>query len=103
MVLDGGSSGGGVEQPMTGACYLCGRWGQIEMHHVFGGPFRKKSDKYGAVVPLCHECHNEPPNGVHHNRERAKILKSRYQKILMDEQGWDKERFIREFGRSYID
>ena len=84
-------------------CFLCGRYGPTERHHVFPGPFRQKSERYGCVVDLCHNCHNEPPLGVHHNRKRANILKQRYQRIVMKEQGWDKERFIREFGRSYID
>lgn len=91
---------------------MCGRYANdykddpingIERHHVFPGPFRKKSEKYGLVVDLCHKCHNEPPNGVHHNREMANILKARAQRMVMFEQGWNKEDFIREFGRSYIE
>lgn len=54
------------------------------------------------MVDLCHPCHNEPPLGVHHNRERANILKQRYQRIVMKEQGWDTERFILEFGKNYL-
>jgi len=55
------------------------------------------------VVDLCHWCHNEPPNGVHHNRARANLLKQRAQIMLMREQGWTKEDFIREFGKNYLD
>ena len=85
-------------------CFLCGKYGNdIERHHVFPGGLRKKSEKYGAVVDLCHACHNEPPNGVHHNRERANILKARAQRRIMLEQGWNKEDFIREFGKSYLE
>lgn len=85
-------------------CFLCGRYcNDIEHHHVFPGPFRKKSELYGAVVELCHNCHNEPPNGVHHNRENANILKARAQRRIMLEQGWNKEDFIREFGKSYLE
>lgn len=85
-------------------CFLCGRYGNdIERHHVFGGPFRKKSEKYGLVVDLCHNCHNEPPNGVHHNRKNALILKQRAQRRVMLEQSWNTEDFIREFGRNYLE
>lgn len=84
-------------------CFLCGRYGPVERHHVFPGPFRQKSEKYGLVVDLCHWCHNEPPDGVHHNRERALILKQRAQRMVMREQGWNTEDFIREFGKNYLD
>lgn len=86
---------------MNGNCFICGRWGPLEVHHVFNGPFRKKSDKYGYVVKLCHWCHNEPPNGVHFNQELDNGLKEYFQKKAMEENGWSKEDFIREFGRNY--
>ena len=70
---------------------------------MFSGPFRKKSEKYGLVVDLCRQCHNEPPLGVHHNRERANILKQRAQIMVMRDQGWTKADFIREFGKNYLD
>lgn len=84
-------------------CFLCGRYGPVERHHVFPGPFRQKSEKYGLVVDLCHWCHNEPPDGVHHNRANALILKQRAQRMVMREQGWNTEDFIREFGRNYLE
>lgn len=84
-------------------CYICGVWGYTERHHVFNGAFRKKSEKYGYVVNLCHWCHNEPPDGVHHNAELDNWLKAKFQKKAMQEQGWTTEEFIAEFGRNYID
>lgn len=84
-------------------CYLCRRMTNTERHHVFNGPFRKKSEKYGYVVNLCHWCHNEPPDGVHFNQETDTWLKARFQRKAMKENGWSTEDFIREFGRNYID
>ena len=52
-------------------------------------------------MDLCHWCHNEPPNGVHHNRKNANILKARAQYMIMREQGWDMERWLKEFGKNY--
>lgn len=83
-------------------CYFCGRCSNIEAHHVFNGPFRKKSDKYGAVVDLCHWCHNEPPDGVHFNAERDNALKAHFQEILMEAHGWSTQEFINQFGRNYL-
>ena len=81
-------------------CYLCGRaWG-IEKHHVFGGSNRKKSEKYGMVVDLCHWCHNEPPDGVHHNSEVNHRLKAGFQGKF--EETHSREEFRRIFGKSYI-
>lgn len=84
-------------------CFLCGRFGPVEMHHIFGGPYRKKSTKYGLVIPLCHFCHNEPPNGVHHNRETARLVKQYGQRVAMAENGWTIPQFIAEFGKNYLE
>lgn len=88
---------------MERRCFLCGRTGWIEGHHIFGGPYRKKADRLGLVVDLCHECHNEPPNGVHHNREVMLDMKRYGQRRAMREQGWSVERFIKEFGKNYLE
>ena len=81
-------------------CYLCGRNWAIEKHHVFGGSNRKKSEKYGMTVDLCHWCHNEPPDGVHHNSEQNKRLKAGFQGKF--EETHSREEFRRIFGKSYI-
>ena len=84
-----------------GPCYICGRYCQRERHHVFNGSLRKKSEKYNAVVDLCHYCHNEPPNGVHHNRENSDNLKAEFQLKIMSEQNWTTSQFISVFYKSY--
>ena len=87
---------------MTGCCFLCGKYGPLEEHHIFGGARRKKSEKYGLVVNLCHDCHNEPPRGAHHNRDTALYLHQWGQRKAMLEQGWSTYDFIREFGKNYL-
>lgn len=88
-------------------CLLCGmEWG-IEYHHIFEGPFRKKSTKYGLVVPLCVFCHRVGRDSIHEGytdlaRKRKELLKKYGQSKVMHEQGWTKEDFIREFGRNYL-
>ena len=83
-------------------CFLCGSAQWIERHHVFGGANRKLSEKYGLVVDLCHYCHNEPPNGVHFNREIRERLQARFQQAAMDRYGWSTDDFIKIFGRNYL-
>lgn len=81
-------------------CFLCGSTQSLERHHIFGGANRKNSEKYGLVVYLCHWCHNEPPNGVHHNINTNNLLKRYGQKVF--ENGHSHEEFMRIFGKNYL-
>lgn len=85
-----------------GKCFICGRYCRTEQHHIFGAGNRKKSEKLGLKVDLCHDCHNEPPNGVHFNAENNNRLKAIGQKVAMLAYHWDKEDFIKEMGRNYL-
>lgn len=81
-------------------CIICGS-PYVEHHHVFFGTAnRKVSDKYGYVVELCHYHHNEPPMGVHFNKEFDLMLKQQCQRDF--EKNHTREQFIKEFGRSWI-
>lgn len=83
-------------------CYICGSQRWIERHHVFFGANHKASDKYGLIVPLCHYCHNEPPNGVHFNKDICRLLQADVQKKAMEHYGWDMETWRSLFGRNYL-
>ena len=85
-----------------GKCFLCGRVCQTEEHHIFNSYNRKKSEKYGLKVDLCHNCHNEPPNGVHHNILTNARLKALAQQSAMLAYHWTTADFIRIFGKNYI-
>lgn len=84
-----------------GRCYLCGKYGQTERHHIFGAANRNNSEKYGMTVYLCHDCHNEPPNGVHHNKAYRLYLQARAQIAFEKEHSHDF--FMQTFGRDYIE
>jgi hypothetical protein len=87
-------------------CFLCGRNGYsdpLDRHHLFGGPNRKKSEKYGLVVDLCHnQCHIFGPKAVHANASTMRTLRAYGQRKAMVENGWTTEDFIREFGKNYL-
>jgi len=85
-----------------GKCFLSGRFGYVERHHIFGGPLRSKSERYGLVVELSPWTHREGPNSAHRSGETAKKLKRYGQMKCMVEQGWDLETWIREFGKNYL-
>lgn len=88
------------------SCWLCGANGNadpLDRHHIFGGSNRKKSERYGLVVDLCHHsCHIFGRNAVHQNKGTMLRLHQYGQRKAMDEQGWDTDRFIAEFGKNYL-
>ncbi len=88
-------------------CFLCGKNGcsdPLDRHHIFGGGLRKKSEKYGLVVDLCHhECHQFGPRAAHQCAETRDELHRYGQKKAMREQGWSVDEFVRQFGKNYLD
>ena len=56
-------------------CFLSGRTDNLEVHHIFGGSMREKSELYGMKIWLNHDWHNEPPNGVHFNKDNMLTVK----------------------------
>lgn len=80
-------------------CYLCGSTQWIEVHHVFSGPYRKASEKYGMTVDLCATCHRGP-RGVHQNAEANRRLKAWFQGKF--EETHSRAEFREIFGKSYI-
>lgn len=81
-------------------CIICGS-PYVEKHHVFGASNRDNSEQYGLTVYLCHKHHNEPPEGVHFNREFSDRLKE-WAQMQFDTYYPDKD-FRQIFGRNYED
>ena len=88
------------------SCWLCGRNGAadpLDKHHIFGGANRKKSEKYGLVVYLCHhDCHIFGPDAAHNNASTMQKLHEYGQKKAMKEQGMTLDQFIETFGKNYL-
>lgn len=87
-------------------CWLCGRNGAadpLDKHHIFGGSNRKKSDRLGLTVYLCHNrCHIFGKEAVHQNKDTMLALHQYGQQKAMEENGWDTDHFIAEFGKNYL-
>ena len=64
-----------IIQEDTGRCYVCGKTGYLERHHVMSGANRKWSEVYGLTVMLCRD-HHTGKIGVHQDY----ILKERLEK-----------------------
>ena len=84
-------------------CFLCGRRTGLELHHIFGSANRKRSDKEGMTVWLCHDHHNEPPNGVHHNVAIDRQLKQYAQKVWQEHYDRTEAEFRAAYGKSYLE
>lgn len=86
-----------------GRCWLCGRWGWLEEHHIFGGANRKKSEKYGLKVGLCGDtCHRNGRNSAHQSAATALRLHQYGQMKFMSEQGATVDDFRAVFGKNYL-
>ena len=87
-----------------GTCFLCGKVGPLEEHHVFSGPFRKKSEKHGLKVGLCGDsCHRNGRTSAHQCRETADALKQFWQIRYMMQHRASVADFRAEFGKNYLD
>ena len=91
-----------IKGNQKGVCFICKRTAPTENHHIFGAGNRKKADRDGLTVYLCHNCHNEAPNGVHFNKDRNIRLKQIGQQTWMRVYGKTTDDFIKEYGRNYL-
>lgn len=85
---------------LTTKCFFTQADNGLECHHIFGGPNRKKSEKYGMKVMLHHSMHRGTPHGVHTNRHNDLIVKMYGQRKF--EELYPDLDFIEIFGRNYL-
>lgn len=81
-------------------CYFT-KCAPVERHHIYGGPNRNMSEKYGYVIPLSPNLH---PNGAQAGKDAKAIdlhLKMMAQKHFELHHG-SRDDFRRIFGRSYL-
>ena len=81
-------------------CYITGQVINLHRHHVFQGPRRKASEKWGCWVWLTAEMHNMSNKGVHFNRELDIRIKQDMQRAFEAKHGHDK--FMEVFGKNYL-
>lgn len=90
-----------IMQADTDRCYISGRTDNLEWHHVFNKSNKKHSEKYGLMVRLNHDYHNEPPMGAHHNKAVRERLCREGQRAFEETHG-SREDFMAIFKRSYL-
>jgi len=97
-----------IVQKDRNRCYLCGRvrttFNPLDEHHVYFGPARPISERYGLKVYLCHfGCHLFSIKAVHNNAKRCRELQADVQRIAMEHYGWTVADFVRIVGRNYTE
>lgn len=82
-----------------GRCYLCGRQGATELHHVFPGCRRQTADKYGLTVYLCPYCHHEV---IHKDYSACLKLQKHTQDIAMKTYDWSLDDWMERMNKNYL-
>lgn len=94
-----------IQQDHT-KCFICGRnacGDPLDRHHVFFGPMRNTSEKYGLTVYLHHsECHIFGKNSVHVNSRVNRAVQEAVQKKAMKYYNWSMTEWMKIFHRNYI-
>lgn len=81
-------------------CYITRSTYNLHLHHIFGGPYRKKSDKYGLTVWLRADWHNMASYGVHNDIQLMNRIRRDGQRKF--EELYGHEKFMKEFGKNYL-
>lgn len=81
-------------------CYLT-KSNLTHRHHIFGASNKKRSEKYGFIIPLHPNLHNMSNEGVHFNKELDDKFKKMAQEYYEEHYG-TREDFRKEFGKSYL-
>ena len=88
----------------TCTLYSTERFSGSHRHEVFyGSGKRQKSIDLGLFVFLTPEMHNLSDKGVHFDKGFDLTLKQIGQITAMERFGWSKEKFIKEFGKNYLE
>lgn len=93
-----------IMNTQKGICYVCGRRGFTQEHHIFYGTAnRRLSERYGLKVHLGLEHHIVGPEAVHNgNEELNRKLKQEAQRAFESQHG-SRKQFMEIFGRNYLE
>lgn len=82
------------------SCYICGRVGVVQEHHIFGGPLRRLADQEGLTIDLCPDHHLFSEHAAHTDKDVAQMLHELGQEAY--EECYGEGSFLKRFGRNYL-
>ena len=91
-----------IDRDMKNRCFICGKTGYTERHHIYGSANRKYSEQYGLTVYLCPECHRTSEISAHRNKE-VRITLQRIGQRAFEEKCGSREQFVKTFGKNYLE
>lgn len=84
-------------------CFFCGKTDSLQEHHCVGGNANRKiADKYGLTIWLCVYHHTGGKKSVHQDYSMNLQVKQYAQRYFEENIG-DRELWMREFGKNYLD
>lgn len=83
-------------------CFETGTPRALDVHHIYPGANRAKSDELGCWVYLAHNVHMALHDHLEPFASLGEQLKALCQRTLEEEHGWTRGRFIETFGKSYL-
>lgn len=82
-------------------CFITGSTYNLHRHHIFGGPNRANSEKYGLWIYLRADFHNMSDKGIHFDKKFDLRVKKQAQ--ILFEKIYSHDIFMKIFGRNYLD
>lgn len=90
-----------IERREPHNCYICGRFGKMQNHHMIHGNGRRNlADEDGLCVWLCMECHSRLHSTGAHDLELKQEAERRW---MMDNPEKTIEDFIERYGKNYLE
>lgn len=80
-------------------CYFCHKPRQ-HIHHVMNAANKKKSEKYGLMIPVCMLCHGMIHCGTSNDELNMRRVKQLAQRKF--EELYSRELWMQEFGKNYL-
>lgn len=91
-----------IDRDVKNQCFICGKTGYTERHHIYGSANRKYSEQYGLTVYLCPECHRTSEISAHRNKE-VRITLQRIGQRTFEKKCGSRDKFTGIFGKNYLE
>jgi len=82
----------------TGRCRICGCYGEMDVHHMLHGSYKKLADEDDLTCLLCRDCHRALHDKGSHDLE----LQKEAELIWLKREGKTIDDFISRYGKNWL-